>query len=251
MRTLLLSCLLFVGFNCFAQRKPFKVLAIYENGGHHVEYSKRAKTWLNGLAANKGFTIDYIQNTDNIDSAYLSKYQLFIQLDYPPYGWKDKAVKAFEQYINNGRGGWIGFHHATLLGEFDGFPMWDWFYHFMGDILFKDYIATFASAEVKVEDRQHPVMRGIPDKFLIKQEEWYTYDKSPRPNVKVLASVDEHTYQPNGTIKMGDHPVVWTNPKYKARNIYIFMGHSPKLFDNPAYTKLFTNAIFWAAGVKQ
>jgi hypothetical protein len=47
---------------------------------------------------------------------------LFIQLDFPPYSWKDKAVKAFEQYINEGRGGWIGFHHATLLGEFDGFP---------------------------------------------------------------------------------------------------------------------------------
>ncbi|QXV64143.1 ThuA domain-containing protein [Mucilaginibacter sp. 21P] len=250
MRSLFLSCLFLMNFACFAQHKSFKVLAIYENGGHHVEYSKRARVWLNQLAAKRGFTVDYIENTNNIDSAYLSQYKLFIQLDYPPYGWKEKAVKTFEQYINSGRGGWIGFHHATLLGEFDGFPMWEWFYHFMGDIKFKDYIATFASGEVKVEDRQHPVMRGIPANFLIKQEEWYTYDKSPRPNVKVLASVDERTYQPNGNIKMGDHPVVWTNPKYKARNVYIFMGHSPRLFDNPAYTKLFTNAIFWAVGGK-
>lgn len=34
---------------------------------------------------------------------------------------------------------------------------------------------------------------------------------------------------------------------YPARNIYIFMGHSPDLFGNPAYTTLFRNAIFWAA----
>jgi type 1 glutamine amidotransferase len=47
---------------------------------------------------------------------------------------------------------------------------------------------------------------------------------------------------------MGDHPVVWSNPQVKARNVYIFMGHSPDLFDNEAYKKLFRNAIFWASG---
>jgi len=63
-----------------------------------------------------------------------------------------------------------------------------------------------------------------------------------------LASVDEDSYTPNSDIKMGDHPVIWTNEKVKARNVYIFMGHSPILFDDDAYKKIFTNAIFWAAG---
>src|ERR1700691_4294846 len=70
----------------------FHVIALYENGGHHIEYSKVAKVWLDKLAADSNFSIDYIQNTDSIDDKYLAKYQLFIQLDYPPYGWKDKAV---------------------------------------------------------------------------------------------------------------------------------------------------------------
>ena len=115
----------FVALSANAQR--FHVLALSENGGHHVAYSKAAKVWLNQLAADSSFTIDYITNTDSIDAAYLSRYQLFIQLDYPPYAWKDKAVKAFEQYVEEGRGGWIGFHHATLLGEFDGYGLWGWF----------------------------------------------------------------------------------------------------------------------------
>jgi hypothetical protein len=63
----------------------------------------------------------------------------------------------------------------------------------------------------------------------------------------VLASVNESTYVPPSDIRMGDHPVVWTNPHVKARNIYIFMGHHPNLFDNPSYTMLVRNAIFWAA----
>jgi type 1 glutamine amidotransferase len=252
-KIILLICIICFGFKVSAQEtKPFKVLALYENGGHHLEYSKRAIVWLNQLAAQNGFTIDYIQNTDKIDDAFLGNYQLFIQLDYAPYAWKDKASNAFEKYINEGRGGWIGFHHATLLGEFDGYPMWDWFHNFMGSIRFKDYIATFTNGRVNVEDKQHPVMKDVPPSFLIQQEEWYTYDKSPRPNVHVLASVDESTYNPQQPkIRMGDHPVIWTNPHYKARNVYIFMGHSPNLFDNPAYIKLFTNAIFWAASAKE
>ena len=238
-KQLLFILLLFVGFNSIAQNKNprFHVLALYENGGHHIEYSKRAKLWLDSLAADSNFSIDYIQNTDKIDEAFLSHYQLFIQLDYPPYAWTDKAVAAFEKYIEEGRGGWIGFHHATLLGEFDGYKMWDWFSQFMGGIRYKNYIATFVQGTVNVEDKQHPVMKGIPASFLIKKEEFYTYDKSPRPNVHVLASVDESTYKPDTDIKMGDHPVVWTNEHYKARNVYIFMGHSPILFDDPVYKR--------------
>ncbi len=226
----------------------FRALVLYENGGHHVEYTARAKVWLDDLAARRNFAVDYIHNTDAIDEHSLAPYKLFIQLDYPPYAWKPNAVSAFQNYIENGRGGWIGFHHASLLGEFDGYPMWNWFHKFMGEIRFKDYIATFAKANVRVEDRDHPVMRGVPPLFPVQTEEWYTYDRSPRPDVHVLANVDEDSYQPNSLKKMGDHPVIWTNPNVKARNVYIFMGHSPDLFKNKPYLHLFQNAIFWAAG---
>lgn len=226
----------------------FRVLVLAENVGHHVAYSERARGWLDKLAADSGFAIDYINNTEKIDSAYLAGYQLFIQLDYPPYAWTPAAVKAFEWYISEGRGGWIGFHHATLLGEFDGYRLWPWFYEFMGQIRFRDYIAGFAAGDVHVEDDGHPVMTGVPGVFHVRKEEWYTWDKTPRPHVHVLANVDEGSYEPASEKKMGDHPVIWTNRAYKARNVYIFMGHSPDLFDNPAYVTLFRNAIFWAAG---
>ena len=117
----------------------------------------------------------------------------------------------------------------------------------MGGIRFKSYVAKFADGEVTVEDKTHPVMKDVPAKFKVLHEEWYTYDKSPRPNVRVLASVDEDTYAPNTEIRMGDHPVVWTNEHVKARNVYIFMGHHGDLFENPAFTTMLKNSIFWAA----
>jgi uncharacterized protein len=229
--------------------KPkFKVVALAEAGGIHKPFVDAAKVWLQKEAVERNFTVDYIQDTNKIDEAFLSQYQLFIQLNYPPYGWTPKAVGAFTKYIEEGRGGWIGFHHATLLGEFDGYSMWPWFSQFMGGIRFTAYIPTFATAKVIVEDPAHPAMKGVAASFTIEQEEWYTWDKSPRPNVRVLAKVDEATYSPDTKIKMGgDHPVIWTNEHYKARNIYIFMGHHPELFRNSAFTTIFSNSISWAA----
>ena len=225
----------------------FHALVLYENGGWHIAYSRRARSWLENLAADSNFSIDYLTHTDSINDEFLSHFQLVIQLDFTPYGWKPAAAAAFQRYIEEGRGGWVGFHHATLLGEFDGFPMWPWFHTFMGDIRWKDYIARFAKATVRVEDHDHPVFRGIPDSFVVQKEEWYTYDKSPRPNVHVLARVDESTYEPDTTVKMGDHPVIWSNEHVRARNVYIFMGHSPILLDDSVYRRLFSNSIFWAA----
>jgi type 1 glutamine amidotransferase len=226
----------------------FNIIALAEANSIHRPFVNAAKIWLQKQAAENNLSIEYIENTDKIDDAFLSRFQLFIQLDYPPYGWMPKAVAAFTRYIEEGRGGWIGFHHAALLGEFDGYQMWPWFSQFMGGIRFKDYIPKFATATVVVEDHRHPVMANIPPSFVVEQEEWYTYDKSPRPNVHVLAHVDEATYSPDTPTKMGgDHPVIWTNEHMKARNVYIFMGHHPELFQNSVFTTIFHNAILWAA----
>ena len=226
----------------------FRVVALAEHGGIHQPFVDAAKIWLAKLGEENNFTVDYIEDTQKINDAFLAQYRLFIQLNYPPYNWTDTAKAAFIKYIEQGKGGWIGFHHATLLGEFDGFQIWPWFRDFMGGMRFKNYVATFVTGTVTVEDKNHPVMKGVPSPFVIENEEFYTYDKSPRPNVHVLASVDENTYTPATDIKMGDHPVIWTNDHVKARNIYIFMGHHPDLFQNAAFTQIFRNSIFWAAG---
>jgi uncharacterized protein len=250
-RLFLITALALLFFRSLAAQTvppPFKVLAIAEAGGIHKPFVDEAKVWLQKEAQAYNFTVDYIEDTKLINDSYLAQYRLFIQLNYPPYNWTPTAMSAFEQAIERGTIGWIGFHHATLLGEFDGFSMWPWFSHFMGDIRFTQYIPTFVTGTVHVEDRTHPAMKGLPRSFKIEKEEWYTWSRSPRPGVHVLASVDENSYAPETAIKMGDHPVVWTNEHVKARNIYIFMGHHAELFQNSEFTTVFHNSILWAAG---
>src|SRR5436190_2424048 len=209
----------------------FKIIALAEAGGHHIEFTKAARPLLKTCGDENGFQVDFITNTAPITATFLAQYRLVLQLDFVPYGWTPEAMAAFKAWIEEGRGGWVGLHHATLLGNFDGQPMWPWFSDFMGGIKFKDYIPGFASATVRVEDRTHPCMKGVPESFLIEKEEWYSWDRSPRADVHVLASVDESTYTPDSSVKMGDHPVIWTNPRMAARNVYIFMGHGPWLLE--------------------
>ena len=96
----------------------FKVLALAEAGGHHVAFTAAAKPWLKKCGAECGFEVDYITNTALITKPLLARYQLVLQLDFVPYGWPAEAREAFKDYIETGRGGWVGLHHATLAGQF-------------------------------------------------------------------------------------------------------------------------------------
>lgn len=234
-----------VAENLLGKPHKAKVLVLTERGGQHGGFTDAGLRWLAAEGVKGNFSITEINNARNITEAYLSQFSLVIQLDFPPYTWPKEAEDAFVKYIEEGRGGWIGFHHATLLGEFDGYPMWQWFSDFMGGVCFKNYIAPLANGTLIVEDKQHPVMKDVPASFVVPDDEWYTYDKSPRPNVHVLANVDESSYTPASDIKMGDHPVVWVNESKKARNVYFQIGHSSKLYETEGFTTMFRNAINW------
>ena len=175
--------------NLLGKKHRTKVLVLTERGGQHGGFTDAGLKWLTDESRKMNFSITEINNAKPITETYLSQFNLIIQLDYPPYTWPKEAEDAFVKYIEEGKGGWIGFHHATLLGEFDGFPLWQWFSDFMGGVRFQNYIAPLADGTVLVEDKKHPVMKGVQASFVVPDDEWYTYDKSPRPNVRVLASV--------------------------------------------------------------
>ena len=234
------------------------VLVLAERGGQHEGFTAAALRWLREHSRELGISLTVVSDAQTLRRGDIFGYQLVLQLNYPPYAWSREAMADFERYIDEGRGGFVGFHHATLLGEFDGWPLWQWFSRFMGGIRFQTYIPQLADGTVEVERRDHPVMAGLPPTFVIPRDEWYTYDRSPRPNVEVLARVNEDSYidrdeAPEGgpaafrpMPTMGDHPVVWTNPSKKARNVYFQFGHHAQLLQTPAFTRLLTNAIRWA-----
>jgi type 1 glutamine amidotransferase len=240
----------------------FRVLVIAElkdpnnpNGDEiHRPYVEAAKIWFNKLAVDSNFSVIYLESPNTITDAMLANVDLVWQMNFTPYRWNATAKAAFEKYINAGKGGWLGQHHASLYGPVLTTETWPFFAKLIGEINYKNYISKFASGDVRVEEPAHPIFKGVPATFNVTTEEWYIWDKNPRPKVKVLANVDENSYkfvsQGESGIKMGDHPVIWTYEGYKARNLYIFVGHHPNLFQNPSYTTLLRNAIFWTASAE-
>jgi uncharacterized protein len=245
-----------ISFSSAAAAPRFKVvvLAEFDPADQHYPMVQAAKTWFAKLATDSNIAVDWVTTPDNFTDAYLANYKVVVQLNYPPFAWNATSQSAFQKYIEQGKGGWIGFHHAALYSQDvlgAGQSLFTWFKPFLGGITYKDYVATRCAGTVAVEDTVHPCMKKVPKSFVVTDDEWYTWDKSPRPNVHVLATVNESSYNPPTNIKMnGDHPVVWSNENaiYKGRNIYIFMGHSSQLFSNTGWMTLVRNSVFWVAG---
>lgn len=224
---------------------PRRVLVLAERGGLHEGFTAAGLQWLEDNRERFNIELTVLNSAKEIKKGEIPTYHLILQLNYPPYAWSSEAQQDMQQYIDRSQGGYIGFHHASLLGEFDGYSMWTWFSDFMGKIRYKNYIAEKCDGTVQVEDRLHPVMQGVPGTFVVAEDEWYTYEQDPRPNVHVLAHVDEASYTTKTDIKMGDHPVIWVNPEKPSRNVYFQFGHSKSLFDNPAFVTLLENSLRW------
>ena len=116
-----------------------RIIALAEPGNTiHQPFADAATAWLQDTSAREGFLVDYIR-------AYLAAHDLFIQVNHPPYRWTPGAEAAFKKAMEQGTIEWVGFHHASLLGKFDGFEMSPFFHQFMGNIVFKSYIPDFAT----------------------------------------------------------------------------------------------------------
>jgi type 1 glutamine amidotransferase len=253
---IVLMVMLITGLAQAAAAPRFKVVFLAEESpsDQHYQTVLAAKAWIAKLATDSNFSVTCVVDPKGFTDTYLADYKVIFEFNYPPFNWNTTSVAAFQKYMEQGKGGWVGFHHASLYGSAVGETGWPWFSTFLGGIQYTGYIAALATATVRLEDTLHPCMKGVTKTFSVANDEWYTWSPNPRQNsnVKVLANVDESTYNPNrgSDPKMGsDHPVVWSNQSstYKGRNVYIFMGHSATCFTNTAYTKLASNSIFWAA----
>ena len=95
----------------------FHVLVLAERGGDHEAFVAAALDWLNVFAPKNNFDFTVVNHASEMNEEMLSKYQEIIQLNYAPYAWGDTAMTAFVKYIEEGRGGWVGFHHASSLSR--------------------------------------------------------------------------------------------------------------------------------------
>jgi len=237
----------FFSFRREDKKAKFRVFVTTSKAKDHVKMMAAAGPALKKMAAENLFDIDISDDTALITEQNLLAYQVFIPLQQAPFDMSPTQQLAVQHFIEKG-GGWVGIHAGGLTGNFfkgADKPYWQWFEDFMGGITYSPH-PGFQKAILVIEDQSHPVTKGLPDQFVI-ADEWYEFNKSPRPNVHVLASADESSYKQNKP--MGDHPIIWVNENFR-RMVYIGIGHDPYLWEDNNFTTLVRNAIRWAAEPK-
>jgi len=191
----------------------------------HINFVHEANRWFPKMGKKYGFSYTATQNWENMNGDFLPHYQVVMFLDGNPKEPKQRA--AFEHYMETG-GGWMGFHVSAFTTD----PKeWDWYFNkFLGSGAFYNNTWFPTKAVLKVEDRNHPAMKGLGEKFTSAVSEWYSWDNDLRknPDIDILASVDPSCFplgtDPKQSWYSGYYPILWTNRKY--RMIYANFGHN-------------------------
>ncbi len=224
-----------------AQFPRFKALAFYSNKVEkdHTDFSRDAFKFFRDLTKGNGFVFDTTSNMNDLNDEKLKGYSIVIWLN--DFAHTQQQRDAFMRYMENG-GGWLGFHVA---GYNDKDTQWPWFVQFLGGAVFYNNNWPPMPAKVVIEDRAHPVTKGLPDTYIAPIGEWYQWKPSPRENkaVKVLASLspDNYPFGLKDIIRDGDTPVVWTHTKY--RMVYMNMGHGDQIFTDATQNKMIIAAL--------
>lgn len=231
----------------FAQKQAkFNVIAFYtaKNDQAHISFVHEANQWFPKMAVKHGFSYDSTANWNNLNAAFLSKYQVVLFLDTRPEDPQQRT--AFENYMKNG-GSWMGFHFSAFALTPSAFPQnWDWYHNeFLGSGQYGSNTWRPTSAVLSVETK-HAVTKNLPQTFKAQPNEWYKWEHDLRknPNINILLAIDSTSF-PIGTgpkkheiWTSGYYPVVWTNKKYKM--IYVNMGHNDMDYEHK-YNKFTTS----------
>ena len=253
----------------FVSGQSFNTIGYFtkRNDLAHISFVSEANKWFYKMSKQNNFVYDSTNNWNNLNSDFLKKYQVVIFLDTRPDSLPQRG--AFEEYMKNG-GAWLGFHFAGFALNRSLFPQdWDWYHNeFIGVGQYVSNTWRPVPAILKVEDRQHPIVKNIPTTFKSSASEWYRWEKDLRtnPNIKILLSIDSTSF-PLGTgpklheiWHSGYYPIGWTNTNYKM--VYFNFGHNDidyegktnktlsYTFGNEVQDRLVLNALLWL-GAKQ
>ncbi len=220
------------------QTRPDRILVFSKTGGFRHSSIEPGIAALRDLGDANGFAVDATEDAGQFTTPNLSRYQAVVFLSTTGDVLNPEQQAAFMTYIRNG-GGFVGIHAAADT-EHD----WPWYGNLVG-AYFASHPAP-AQARIRVENRDHPSTRTLPDPWN-RFDEWYDFQQNPRSQgVTVLLTLDEASY-PGG--QMGDdHPIAWYHEYNGGRAWYTAGGHTEESFSELAFLEHLLGGIRYAAG---
>ncbi|HYZ56397.1 MAG TPA: ThuA domain-containing protein [Streptosporangiaceae bacterium] len=222
--------------------QAFRVLVFSKTAAFRHASIPAAIAAVEKLGSEHNFAVNATEDDTAFNDANLSHYQAVIFLMTTGDVLNDTEQAAFQRYIEHG-GGYVGVHSAS-----DTEYGWAWYGGLVG-AYFRDH-PSIQTATVDVAGKSTAATAPLPSKW-VRTDEWYNFRTNPRKNVRVLATVDEKTYNPVGYTggSMGaDHPIAWCHPYDGGRAFYTAMGHTIQSYSEPLYLQHLLGGIEMAAG---
>jgi type 1 glutamine amidotransferase len=255
-KTFLLLSFCFLISHLTNAQAQFKALLITETAGWHHESIPAGIIAINELAATHNFEVTHQQSAIKITEDILKNYDVVIFLSTTADIFDGDEQKAFEKYIESGKG-YVGVHAAADT-EYD----WEWYTQLVGR-MFHIHPAQ-QTAKLNIVDHNFPGLEHFPD-TLLWTDEWYQYGPEKTKGLHYLIGVDENSYNPVVTWKNSDvdangkmvdrtgngmgkfHPISWYHEFDGGRAFYTGLGHIAKVYENQWFLDHLYGGIYYAA----
>ncbi|MCE2676443.1 MAG: ThuA domain-containing protein [Sediminibacterium sp.] len=238
LQTIALFCFILITLASCSSKRSSKptVLVFFKTGGYYHESIPTGVKAIQDLGDKNGFNVDTTTNANMFAEDSLKKYAALVFLSSTGEILSGNQEIAVERYIQAG-GGFVGIHAATDA-EYD----WSWYVKMIG-ASFKSHPAN-QEATLIINDKNHPSTDSLPATWT-RKDEWYNF-KNLNPDVKVLISIDEKSYQ--GGENGDKHPMAWYHNFDGGRVFYTELGHTNESFSEPLYLKHILGGIQYAIG---
>ncbi|MEU4836581.1 ThuA domain-containing protein, partial [Streptosporangium sp. NPDC023615] len=220
-----------------AKAAAFKVLVFSKTAGFRHDAIPTGIQTIRNLGAANDFTVDATEDAAAFTASNLAQYRAVVFLSTTGDVLNDAQQNAFQAYVDGG-GGYVGVHAAS-----DTEYNWPYYGQLVG-AWFSSHPAI-QQATVRNEDRAHAATAHLGPTWS-RTDEWYSFRSNPRPNVRVLQSLDESSYSGGG---MGDHPITWCRPQASGRSFYTGLGHTQESYADANFRTLLLGGIRYAAKV--
>ena len=218
-------------------KKGKKVLVFSKTAGFRHDSIPEGVAALKELGTPAGISVTATEEAGQFTTNNLAKYDAVAFLSTTGDVLNDAQQQAFENYIKNG-GGYMGIHAAADT-EYD----WEFYGGLVG--AYFDSHPEIQKATVRVEDHDHPATAHLDDAWE-HTDELYNYRTNPREQAKVLATLDETTYE-GGTMK-GDHPIAWCQSYGGGRSFYTGLGHTKESYADETFRGHLLGGMQYATG---
>jgi cytochrome c len=219
------------------------ILVFSRTGGFRHESIDAGVAALTTLAEQNGFGLEHTELKSEISDENLARFAAVVFLSTTGEILDAPQEAAFERYIAAGNG-YVGIHAASDC-EYE----WPYYEGLVG-AYFSGHSVVVEATVNREPDTAHPSLTGVPSPW-VRSDEWYGFRGNPRPNVTVLLTVDESTYEPGQGLMGSDHPVAWYHTYQGGRAFYTALGHTQESFREQEFLAHLLGGVQWAAGIVQ